>query len=245
VAHINGLSEAFLERYLAQRRAGRFESLEDFIERCRPGEAEGQMLLDAGALDGFGACRPELFWQLRAMLRRKGDAALFAGAERGRRALGRGIQEKSIALSSPDARQMARRERELLGFPVTLDPLTYLGGDDQGRNIDWSRYTPVARLHQCLGRRVHVCGLMVADRISGTLGGGLMKFVTLSDRTGFVETILFPDVYRRFGHLTAAHPILAATGIVEPFETGQGFTLRVQSVRPPARSGEAGGKVAR
>ena len=63
-----------------------------------------------------------------------------------------------------------------------------------------------------------------------------MKFVTLADRTGFVETILFPDVYRRFGHLTAAHQILAATGIVEPFETGTGFTLRVQNVRPPEMS---------
>jgi hypothetical protein len=51
---------------------------------------------------------------------------------------------------------------------------------------------------------------MVADRISGT-SNGLLKFVTLSDRTGFVETILFPDVYQRFGHLTAAHPILAAS----------------------------------
>ena len=78
---------------------------------------------------------------------------------------------------------------------------------------------------------------MVADRINRSTGGDLMKFVTLGDRTGFVETILFPDAYSRFGYLTAMHPILAATGVVDPFENGNGFTLRVESVAVPERTG--------
>ncbi len=88
-------------------------------------------------------------------------------------------------------------------------------------------------LGEHLNRRVRVCGLMVADRINATTGGELMKFVTLADRTGFIETHLFPDAYRRFGHLTVAHPILEAIGVVEPFENRNGFTLRVLSVSPP------------
>ena len=272
VTHIHGLSEAFLERYLVERERGPFTSLENFLDRCRPGEAEALALLDAGALDCLGPSRPELFWQLRRLFRQAtpGGPVLWKGRDYGR------DPTPPIDLTLPDARQRARRETELLGFPVTMHPLDYLGGDDKGRRIDWSRYTPVSQLAHYPGRRVHVCGLMVADRITGTLGktdtlgkgtmstsseplpppagvprpfewsqppassdgndapaGGLMKFVTLADRTGFVEAILFPDVYRHFGHLTAAHPILAATGIVEPFETGTGFTLRVQNVRPP------------
>ena len=66
-----------------------------------------------------------------------------------------------------------------------------------------------------------------------------MKFVTLADRTGFIETFLFPDTYHRFGHLTVTHPILAATGVVEPFENCRGFTLRVVHVAPPARHASA------
>ena len=92
---------------------------------------------------------------------------------------------------------------------------------------------PAAQLRDRLGRRVSLCGLMVADRIERTQGGDLMKFVTLADRTGFVESYLFPDVYQRFGHLTAMHPILAATGTVEPFENRRGFTFRVEAVAPP------------
>ena len=116
-----------------------------------------------------------------------------------------------------------------------VDPLTHLGSDDKGRQIDWSRYVPVAQLEQHLNERVRVCGLMAADRINPTQAGELMKFVTLGDGTGFVEAILFPDTYRRFGHLTVAHPILAAMGKVEPFENRNGLTLRVEHLSIPAR----------
>ena len=64
----------------------------------------------------------------------------------------------------------------------------------------------------------------------------MMKFVTLGDRTGFVEAILFPDTYRHFGHLTISQPILAATGVVEPFENDNGFAFLVERVEPPART---------
>jgi DNA polymerase III alpha subunit len=97
----------------------------------------------------------------------------------------------------------------------------------------------VGELHHCHGRHVHVCGLMVACRTNRTTTGDLMKFVSLADRTGVIETFLFPDTYQRFGHLTVTHPILAATGVVEPFENGNGFTLRVMHVAPPARRAKA------
>ncbi|MCZ6652572.1 MAG: hypothetical protein O7D91_06030 [Planctomycetota bacterium] len=140
-----------------------------------------------------------------------------------------------VELTEPDIYHIAQREMDLLGFPISVDPWTHLSHDEHGRTIDWSRYVPIDRLHCHFGRRVQVCGLMVADRVDRTQRGNLMKFVTLGDRTGFVEAILFPNVYQRFGYLTAANPILAATGIVEPFENRNGFTLRVQSVAVPAR----------
>ena len=41
------------------------------------------------------------------------------------------------------------------------------------------------------------------------------------------------------GHLTAAHSILAVTGVVEPFQNHKGFALRVQNISPPISSGLA------
>jgi DNA polymerase III alpha subunit len=141
-----------------------------------------------------------------------------------------------VELTVPDLWEVARREMELLGFPISIDPLTLLGIDDEGHAIDWTRYVPVNQLDQYYGCRVTVCGIMIADRINLTTRGDLMKFVSLADRTGVVETFLFPETYRRFGHLTASNPILAATGIVEPFENHNGFNLRIEHVAPPART---------
>jgi len=231
VSHIKGLSAAFIERHLSERERGPFASLANFVERCRPGESEALLLLDSGALDVFGELRPAMFWQLRRLVRQVNHepAMLCSNADSGN------TPSPPVELTPPNPREIVQREMELLGFPVTIDPLTYLGEDENGNAIDWSRYTPVSELGKRSGRRVTVCGLMVSDRIDRTQSGELMKFVTLADRTGFVETIMFPVAYQRFGYLTVANPILEAIGVVDAFENGNGFALRVQSVSPPKR----------
>ncbi|HON65997.1 MAG TPA: hypothetical protein PLS23_05820, partial [Phycisphaerae bacterium] len=120
--------------------------------------------------------------------------------------------------------------------PITIDALTFLGRDQSmGRSCS-SRYVPINELDRYHGQRVTVCGIMVADRINLTTGGDLMKFVSLADRTGAVEAFLFPDTYRRFGHLTVANPILAASGVVEPFENRNGCNLRIDHLAPPTHA---------
>ena len=231
ISHIKGLSASFIERHLSARGSRPFECLTAFVDRCRPGGSEAQLLLDSGALDVFGESRPAMFWQLRKRVRRTNheSATLWSDADDSR------PQSPPVELTSPNRRRIAQREMELLGFPVTIEPLAYLGEDENAKAIDWSRYTPVSELGKHPGRRVTVCGLMVADRIDRTQKGELMKFVTLADRTGFVETIMVPTAYQRFGYLTVANPILEATGIVDVFENGNGFALRAQRVRVPKR----------
>ena len=271
IMHIKGLAEAFITRYLAERERGVFASLDDFLERCGPGESEAISLLDSGALDCFGLPRPFMFWHIRRhvhsgmrghtlLLQSRGKGFLreqvraFATPKQLRPCRRNGIPAPAsgdaggdlppVELTEPDVWQIAQREMELLGFPVTIDPLTFLERSMWDRqdavptpcnDIDWSQYLPLNELDRYYGRRVRVCGLMIADRTNLTTEGDLMKFVSLADRTGVVEAFLFPDTYRRFGHLTVAQPILAATAIVEPFENRNGFNLRVEQVAPPAR----------
>jgi DNA-directed DNA polymerase III PolC len=274
VSHIHGLSAEFVERHLAARAAGAFGSLDDFLARCTPTESEAQLLLDAGALDGFGSSRPALFWMLAGhdrLRKRSGRtcqvSSLFATggwdaentekSQSTRRALAKSTpliadtpcslsafsaspsafsasqSAPPVALTEPDAWHVAKREMELLGFPVTIDPLAFLSRDERGRTIDWAQYTPVSELNHHHYHSVRVCGLIVADRVNRATTGDLMKFVSLADRSGCIESILFPDTYQQFGHLTIAHPILEAVGVVEPFENGNGCTLRVTAIRKP------------
>jgi hypothetical protein len=64
---------------------------------------------------------------------------------------------------------------------------------------------------------VKVCGLTFADRIAYQEDGQPMKFVSLCDYTGFVETELFATVYKAFGMETIkGSPIIEVEGFVEP-----------------------------
>jgi len=60
-----------------------------------------------------------------------------------------------------------------------------------------------------------------------------MKFLTLADWTGLVETELFATTYRNYGLATIRYPVLEVTATVEPFENGRGFSLRVLRAGQP------------
>lgn len=62
-----------------------------------------------------------------------------------------------------------------------------------------------------------------------------MKFLSLADRTGIVQTELFASTYGSYGLATIRYPVLKVEARVEPFENGGGFSLRV--LRKESRDG--------
>jgi hypothetical protein len=60
-----------------------------------------------------------------------------------------------------------------------------------------------------------------------------MKFITIADWTGVVETELFARTYKSYGLATLRYRVLEITATVEPFENGRGFTLRVLRAGKP------------
>jgi hypothetical protein len=67
-----------------------------------------------------------------------------------------------------------------------------------------------------------------------------MKFLSLADWTGIVETELFAQTYKSYGLATVRYPVLEVEARVEPFESGRGFTLRVlRAARPRLAGGNA------
>ena len=211
-----------LPRRIARERVLRpFASLIDFLEKVRPGAEAMGSLLRAGALDGFQPSRTRLFWDWRRH-----------GPNRGQRLAELPLTSSPrnglpTALEEPGQIQKLKDEMELLGFTASAHPL------DLYPDIAWERYIPMAKLKHCPGRRVSTCGMIVAERSHRQSDGRLMKFLTLADRTELVETELFADAYRRWGAVTAQHPVVAVSGRVEPFANGLGFTLRVERIEKP------------
>jgi DNA polymerase III alpha subunit len=118
---------------------------------------------------------------------------------------------------------------ELFGFTVSGHPLELHGG------VAWETYCPVARLGEHVGEEVVTCGLIIEDRVHHQATGEPMKFLTLCDWTGMVETELFAATYKTYGLATVRYPVLEVTARVEPFENGRGHTLRVLRAGKPRR----------
>ena len=221
LAILRDVGDALPRRIIREREACPFASLIDFLERIRPDTEAMGSLLRAGALDGFHPSRTRLFWDWRrhGTFRGKPREGLFTDT-----APRNGLPE---SLAEPGRIQKLKDEMELLGFTASGHPL------DLCPEIDWGRYVPMAELERHPGRWIRTCGLIVAERSHRQTDGRLMKFLTLADRSGMVETELFADAYRRWGAVTAQHPVVAVSGRVEPFTNRNGFTLHVDRVEKP------------
>ncbi len=84
-----------------------------------------------------------------------------------------------------------------------------------------------------VGETIVAFGLVVEQRTHHQITGEPMKFLTLADWTGIVETELFAKTYRNYGRATVRYPVLEVEAKVESFENGQGFTLRVLRAGKP------------
>ncbi len=84
-----------------------------------------------------------------------------------------------------------------------------------------------------MGGEVVTCGLVVQQRVHHQVTGEPMKFLSLADWTGIVETELFAATYKTYGLATVRYPVLEITAKVEPFENGKGFSLRALRAGKP------------
>jgi DNA polymerase III alpha subunit len=80
--------------------------------------------------------------------------------------------------------------------------------------------------------------MVIADRVFSQANGDPMKFITIADRTGIVETELFASQYRWFGLQTVRYPMLKVTGKVVSLANGKGFAFELIRIDPAVRSGE-------
>lgn len=222
-----GLTDRTVKRLLAERARKPFASLGDFHDRVQPLPEELEAMIRAGAFDEFGQTRARQFWEAQYRHR------TFGGAN----ASGQGWllpppsldQFPTMPLCEPTHRERLESENELFGYAVSGHPL------ERFADVAWDTYCPVARLGQHVGETVVTCGLVVEQRTHHQITGEAMKFLTLADWTGMVETELFAATYRSYGLATIRYPVLEVTATVEPFENGRGFSLRVLRAGQPRR----------
>jgi DNA-directed DNA polymerase III PolC len=219
LTRVQGLTQRTQEQMTGERQRGAFRSLSDFYRRVVPSREEMEALLQVGAFDEFGQSRTAQFWEVQQLYHAFGGTSdssqgwLLPAPETNRL--------PGVPLQEPTRRQRLKWETELLGFTASGHPLELYG------DIAWDTYCPVNRLGENIGQQVVTCGLIIEQRTHHQATGEPMKFLTLADWTGMVETELFASTYRSYGLATIRYPVLEVEATVEPFENGRGFSLRV------------------
>ena len=85
-------------------------------------------------------------------------------------------------------------------------------------------------LARFVGRRIRIAGLLITGKVLHTRHGDPMEFLTFEDDTGLVETVCFPEVYRRFcAVLDKSRPFILTGKVEEDFGA---VTLTVSHVQP-------------
>ena len=225
VTRLKGLTERTRDKLLAARKDGKFDSLADFFHRVRLSGEELEAMIRAGAFDSFGESRTRQFWSAQYLLRTfggsgdSGQSWLIPPADPNKL--------PQIPVVEPTRHERLQWETELFGFAVSGHPLELFS------DVAWDTYCPVNRLGEFVGQTVRVCGLVVEQRIHHQITGEPMKFLSLADWTGIIETELFAKTYKSYGLATVRYPVLEIEAHVEPFENGRGFTLRALAARRP------------
>jgi DNA polymerase III alpha subunit len=95
---------------------------------------------------------------------------------------------------SPDRRR--REEYATLGFITDAHPMQLHA--DQLRKLRLCRST---ELHRHVGKHVLMAGMLTAAKPVHAKTEEPMEFATFDDGHGLIETVLFPDVYRKRSHV--------------------------------------------
>jgi DNA-directed DNA polymerase III PolC len=212
---VQGLRTETLSNILhARGHGGPFRSLEDFLERVTVERDEIETLIKCGAFDevsddGCRATRSTLLWQWNFYQARRvpkvtaPSTSLFGDSANNRSSL------QAMPENVPDytREQKLRYERELLEVCVSGHPLDFLPRNGELWSDELPAYT---------GKRVTLCGWAVTHRHVGTKNYRNMMFLTLEDQHGLFETVLFPDVYDRYGGLVFETRTFQVAGRVEP-----------------------------
>jgi DNA polymerase-3 subunit alpha len=198
LAAVKNVGDAAIDAILAERESsGPFHSLFDFCHRVdlrKVNRRVVESLIKCGAFDFSKAYRSQMLSALDELLersqssqRKKGEAQLSMWMDSpGER------EDRFPEIDEFPEKQLIAFEKETIGFYISRHPLATLQEEIRRHTLE-DTSTLVSRRN---GGEVKVCGLVSELKEIVTKKGDRMAFMTLEDMKGFIEVILFPEVYK-------------------------------------------------
>jgi len=222
---------------------GRFESIEQLVQRTGLRRDELTTLADIGALNAFTNERRSALWQVERCVRPAGELFRDPGSgirnpfvpdddqersERHERSERLERSERS-PLPTMDDHERLRADYGGMGLTIGPHPMSLRRGDLALRGVLRAADLPQARD----GRRVRVAGMVITRQRPGTAKG--FVFLTLEDETGISNVIIRPDLFDRERMTVIRQPFLLVEGVLQH----QDGVLSVKAERLQAIDGGA------
>jgi DNA polymerase-3 subunit alpha len=188
---LKGISKPMAKKLGAEQAKKPFENLFDFIARALPagiGEAQIDILIDGGALDGFGYSRATLHKNMARVISYC-QLIRIDNAEQP-------LFDYSI-VSAPDLlkikdrpQERSQKEYEVYGFYFSEHPVITL------RNKYFQGYPTIAQMLSQSGF-CKVVGRISTFRLHKTKTGAMMCFISLEDETAKMSVCVMPDLLEK------------------------------------------------
>jgi DNA polymerase-3 subunit alpha len=235
IGAIKGVGEGPIENIIqAREKDGYFKDLFDFCARIdlkKVNKRVIEKLIQAGALDRLGPHRA-------AMMASVDDAVKAAGQHHQAEAFGQ-ADMFGVLTEAPEAVEQAyaqvpewpekvwlEGERETLGLYLTGHPINaYLKELNKFTSCRLKDATPTRR-----DQSVTVAGLVIAARVMTTKRGTRIGIMTLDDRSGRMEVMLFSDALDKYAELLEKDKILVVSGQVSFDDFNGGLKMSAREV---------------
>ena len=193
---IKGLSEAAGRRLVQARKERLFDDLRDLVERSALKKDEVERLAEAGVFRELIAERRQALWQARAPQL----DGLFQG---------RALAEPEIQLAPLAPQQTLLLDYANKGLSTVDHPMRHLRSFLKREGALESR--SLARVKK--GQKVKVAGVVLSRQQPGTASG--VVFISLEDEFGFINLVLWRNVFEQFQQVARHASLLLAYGEVE------------------------------
>jgi len=212
---VKGLSAEGVERLFTARASARFSSLFDFRARTGIAPSDLRVLIKVGALDSLsdGWTRPMMLWLVDSGGRTAGRTG---GRLQHRQAHQHAAQTDRLSACPParpsdwfsdlpptvpvlreySPERRRKEEYEILGFMTDAHPMQL-----HAERLASLRLCRSTDLYRQVGQNVTAAGMLTTAKPVHTVKEEPMEFATFDDGHGLIEAVLFPDVYRRRGHV--------------------------------------------
>ncbi len=219
LAAVKNVGLKAMESVIEERKShGPFRDLVEFCKRIEGSKVNRRVLeglIECGALDFTGIYRSRLFAGLDDALRISGanhdpnQLSIFASLDSGDGVNGDFFEFPQI--DEWDERDRLRREKEALGFYITGHPLARLRNEIKRLNA-----TDIQDISSLQDRcQVKVAGVVESLKIKRTKRGDKMANINVEDLSGFIEAVIFPDLFNRIAPILKGDDPILITGTVE------------------------------